>query len=69
MTLALLMGWVMTRVILTFIFYVVVTPIAQLARLSGKKFLNAAFREDVESYWIIREIEEVSKERYEKQFH
>lgn len=67
MTLALLIGWVMTRLILTALFYLVITPIAQLARLSGKKFLNTAFREAVDSYWMTRQ-EESSKESYEKQF-
>ena len=68
MTLALLMGWVMTRIILTVLFYGLITPIAQLARLSGKKFLNTAFREDVNSYWMIRKQKEAPKENYEKQF-
>lgn len=69
MSLALLIGWVMTRVILTLIFYAVLTPIAQLARLFGKRFLNTAFREDVKSYWMVRSVPESSKESYEKQFH
>ena len=69
MTLALLMGWVMTRVILTLIFFGVITPIAQLARLFRKRFLNTAFREDVKSYWMIRAVQEPSRESYVKQFH
>jgi len=67
MTLALLMGWVMTRVILTVLYFGVITPIALLAKLSGKFFLDTAFRSGMKSYWISRE-EESSKESYEKQF-
>jgi hypothetical protein len=50
MILAVLMGWVMTRVILIVAFYLMVTPIGLLARLFGKDFLNTKFDSNVSSY-------------------
>lgn len=40
MTLALLLGWVMSRVILTVTFFVAVTPIGLALRLGGKDLLD-----------------------------
>ena len=54
MALALLMGWIMTRVILSILFFLIFTPIGLLSRLLGKKLLDADFSEKKESYWISR---------------
>ena len=67
MTLALCMGFVMTRVILFVLFFLFLTPIAVIARLSGKKFLDLAFRETKESYWTLHR-QRVDKSEYENQF-
>ena len=66
MTLALLMGWLMTRVILAVVFYAVVTPIGLLLRLSGKDFMNRHFPGKEESYWLDHAKRE--KADYERQF-
>ena len=68
MTLAVLLGWLMTRVILIFLFYLVVTPIGLLARICGKDFLNRKFNEEAQSYWIPREATASDKKNYENQF-
>ncbi len=68
MTIALILGWFMTRLILTIIFYFVVTPIGLLARVSGKRFLQLLYKEDKESYWQKRSLTKFSKEEYERQF-
>ena len=68
MTLALCMGWVMTRVLLTVVFFAVMTPLAWCARLSGKRFLNLGFRENQSSYWVRRVRTESVKAQLEKQF-
>jgi len=68
MTLAVLLGWLMTRIILTILFYLVVTPIGLLARLSGKDFLNRKFNSDASSYWIPRKAATPEKKNYENQF-
>ncbi len=68
MTLAIVLGWVMTRVLLIIVFFIGVTPIAFIARVVGKRFLNLRFEPDRESYWEKREPETRGMERYESQF-
>jgi len=54
MTLALAMGWVTSRVVLTLLFALAVTPVALLARLVGKRFLETEADPALESYWTPR---------------
>ena len=68
MTLALLMGLVVTGLIMVVLFYFVVTPIGLAARLCGKDFLQRKFDSTAESYWIPRERGEVDRKQYENQF-
>ena len=68
MSLAVLLGWLMTRVIVTILFYLVVTPIGILARLCGKDFLNTKLDKSAGSYWIRRKQTTPDKQAYEKQF-
>jgi hypothetical protein len=68
MTLALAMGWFMTRVILTILFFVVFTSIGVVARLLGKRFLDLGTDRSPDSYWIRREPKEFIKSDYERQF-
>jgi len=49
---AFVLGWVMTRVILSLLFYLVITPIGLIAKLFGKKFLDMKFSREKESYWL-----------------
>ena len=67
MTLAVCMGWVMTRVLLTVFFYAGVTSVALLGRLFGKKFLDLAIN-GRDSYWLARDETNTDLTRYEKQF-
>ena len=50
-----ILGWIMTRVILTILFYVVITPMAIIMRLFGKKFLELKIDKNRASYWIKRD--------------
>jgi hypothetical protein len=68
MTLAILLGWVMTRVILCVLFYLVVTPIGAVSRLCGKDFLALKFDRDARSYWVPKDSAVGDRSRYEKQF-
>jgi hypothetical protein len=69
MSLALILGWIMTRVILSLMFYLVFFPIGMLARIFGKDFLDQKRDTDIKSYWILRKSEpQRPKEAYEKQF-
>ena len=68
MTLAIVLGWVMTRVLLIIVFFIGVTPIALIARIVGKRFLALRFEPDRKSYWEKRAPETRGMERYESQF-
>lgn len=69
MGLAVLMSWVMTRVILSILFYFGITPISFLARLFGKDFLGLKFNKNTKSsYWILKERKKLERESYEKQY-
>ena len=68
MTLALLMGWVMTRLLLGLLFFLVLTPIALAARLAGHGFLDTSPAADADSYWNRRPDASRQREDYEKQF-
>ncbi len=68
MTLATVLGWVMTRLLLIIVFFIGVTPIAFIARVVGKRFLDLKYEPDRESYWEKREPPTSGMERYESQF-
>lgn len=48
------LGWINTRIILSFIFYVVVTPIGLYRRLLGKDPMGRQLRPELESYRVVR---------------
>jgi hypothetical protein len=68
MTLAILLGWVMTRVILVFLFYLVITPIGLIARIFGKHFLDLKIDKSRISYWEKRKNVPAAPADYERQF-
>ena len=68
MSLAILIGWFLTRVILIILFFLVVTPIGILAKIFRKQFLDIKFDRNTDSYWIRRETTSFDKRSYEKQF-
>ena len=68
MAFAIVLGWVMTRVILVILFFVGITPVALIARVVGKRFLSLGFEPERESYWERRVKSDRGKERYESQF-
>ncbi len=68
MTLAVILGWFMTRVILSILFYAVFTFIGLLARLFGKDFLDLKIETSKKSYWIQRKPQSFDKSHYERQF-
>jgi hypothetical protein len=63
------LGYFVSRVLLTIIFFIVILPTGLLMRLFGKDPMDRKLDPDVPSYWVKREdAEEPSIERYEKQF-
>ena len=63
-----ILGWIMTRVILSLLFYTIFTPIGLILRFFGKQFLELRWDKSKESYWNSKTNEHLKKENYEKQF-
>ena len=59
------LGWVVSRFILIILFVFVLTPLAIIAKLSGKKFLDLKYKDGKNSYWIPKEKRKID---YEKMF-
>ena len=64
MTFAVCMGWVMTRVILSVLFFGVVTPISFIMRVSGNRPLKLNEVAVSQSFWVLR----AYQPSYDKQF-
>jgi hypothetical protein len=69
MSLALFLGLIVSTVLLTIFFYIVVTPIGLVARAFGNDFLSRRFEPERSSYWIERSHPSPKQRReYEQQF-
>ena len=67
MIFSLILGWIMTRIILSIIFYFIMTPIGLITRALGEDFL-ALKKVEHDSYWNIRDSISKKNQDYEKQF-
>ncbi len=56
MTFAQILGWFMTRVILSIFYYLVLTPVGLLMRLLGKDLLDMKIDRSAQSYWKKRDL-------------
>lgn len=65
MGLALVLGFFMSRLLLTILFFLILTPIGFIMRLFGKDLLDEKLQRDKNSYWIKRE-QDQNPQRYEK---
>lgn len=69
MAMAFTLGLVVSTVLLTLFFYLVITPVGLLARLVGKDFLSRKLDPNAASYWLPRNLAEPKqKVDYERQF-
>jgi len=69
MALALLLGLVISKVILTLLFVLVITPVGLAARCLGKDFLRLRLDRQATTYWLPRESgPQKPPEDYERQF-
>ena len=68
MIFGIILGWFMTRVILSLLFYFLFTSIGLTFRFFGKQFLELRWDESKESYWDFRTNEQQQNKNYEKQF-
>jgi hypothetical protein len=68
MSFAIIVGFVMTRIILGIIFYGIFTPVSIFLKLLGKDFLEQKIDLNVSSYWKIRETKLYDPKNSENQF-
>lgn len=68
MIFAVILGWFMTKVILSLLFYLIITPIGLFLRIIGKDLLNLKEKKQQKSYWNMRNSKEEQNQNYEKQF-
>jgi len=68
MGLAFGLGLIVSSILLTVFFYLVITPIGLIARLAGKDFLSLKLPSAAKSYWQAREKPVLTAAEYEQQF-
>lgn len=68
MALALILGWLMSRLVLATVFYFILTPVSLIAKIIGKKFLELRSSKSQKSYWNYRQSAAIAKIDLEKQF-
>ena len=68
MMLALAMGYFLSRIILTIVFYIAITPIALIFRLIGKDVLDRKINKKTDSYWKKRAKNRDGLDGLERQF-
>ena len=68
MSFAIGMQWIITHIILTLLFYLIITPVRILSRIFRKDFLSLRYKKDVETYWKKRETQNLTLKEYERQF-
>jgi hypothetical protein len=68
MAMAFMLGLIVSTILLTLFFFAVVTPIAWIARLSGKDFLSLQLDPLAKSYWSLRPVTQSEPANYERQF-
>ena len=68
MRLSFILGFLMTHLILSLLYYLVLTPIGVVMRMFGKDFLCKQMDKNATTYWIKKDHKVYAKERYEKMF-
>lgn len=67
MAFAIVLGWVMTRVLLTLTFFLIFTPMGFLTKIMGKDLLDQKWAPDAETYWKKHD-PVAGRERYKKPY-
>ena len=68
MMFALLLAWINTRILLGVFFFLIVTPIGIVLRLTGNDLLDRRIDRNARSYWIRRERRPFDRSGYERLF-
>ncbi len=64
---SIILGWIMTRLILSILFYFILTPIGLITKLLNEDFL-ALKKTNAKSYWNNRDHDQERTQDYERQF-
>ena len=65
---ALVVGFFMSRLVLSILFYAVITPIGVMMRIFGKDVLDQKIDRSATSYWKTRDAVAKTKESYQNQY-
>jgi len=68
MTFAFVLSIVMTYVLLTLFFFLVMTPVSLVMKLLGKDLLNRKFPGNQTTYWVDAQVYDKTIERYSKPY-
>lgn len=63
-----IMGWINSKILLTIIFYALITPISFLMKLLRKDLLQQKIDKNASTYWNERKPKEFAPAHYENQF-
>jgi hypothetical protein len=65
---ATVIGWLMSHIILTILYYLVITPIGRILKLTNRDILDEKINPNKPSYWVPREDRVIDKRVFERQF-
>lgn len=65
---AIVIGWLMSPIILTTLYFLVLAPIGWILKLTGSDLLDEKIELGQSSYWIHRKNRLIRKEEFERQF-
>ena len=68
MGIAVVLGFFVTRIILTLFFFIVLTPVGLFFRLIGRDALHRKLDRDASTYWLPKEYPITDRSRYENFF-
>jgi hypothetical protein len=68
MVLAHALAWINTRLLLGLFFFLVMTPVGLVMRMTGKDSLQRRFDRSAPTYWIKREKKPMDRNRYQRLF-
>ena len=68
MSLAGILGWINTRILLGLIFYLLFTPIGLIMRVLQRDVLKCKIDPNIDTYWVDREKISNIKEHFKRQF-
>ena len=68
MFMAVVLGFFVTRIILSVFFFLVITPVALFFKLIGRDALHRKFDREAKTYWIEKEYPIADRSRFEKFF-